>query len=186
MKNAIEESRLSLSAVKHAKFASHETYCYTAKLAIDGIVVAMVENDGQGGSTNVFQYGLPVAAKAKADALLAKLKVARVDDIKVRVACSCPSSSHPCCLCKGTKFYETDIGSGSDHAMTEHLRVSDRTKMFAKLKRLGSTLALVTETPTTTSFRHWRIVPVNDAAIKRVKDDLTKRGEDITGEWVTL
>lgn len=39
----------SLSSVKVAKFASHETLCFQAKIERDGVVVGSVENGGTGG-----------------------------------------------------------------------------------------------------------------------------------------
>ena len=40
--------RISLSALKVVKSRSFETVCFTAKLSFDGVLIATVENDGQG------------------------------------------------------------------------------------------------------------------------------------------
>lgn len=40
---------LTLKNIKHAAFASEETYCYSAVLYLDGKALAIVGNDGQGG-----------------------------------------------------------------------------------------------------------------------------------------
>lgn len=45
---------ISLSNVKHAAFASHETDCFSAKVYIDGKLAGSVSNDGQGGA-NLYQ-----------------------------------------------------------------------------------------------------------------------------------
>jgi hypothetical protein len=45
--------RLELKAIKHSAFASQETYCYTAKLYVNGKAVAVVGNKGHGGCDDV-------------------------------------------------------------------------------------------------------------------------------------
>ena len=42
-------SRITLKNIKHAAFASQETYCYSATVYFDGKKVGEVENDGHGG-----------------------------------------------------------------------------------------------------------------------------------------
>ena len=43
--------KLTLTKVKHAKFASEETECFEAIVCIDGVPCIYAENDGNGGST---------------------------------------------------------------------------------------------------------------------------------------
>lgn len=42
--------KLEMKAIKHSEFASQETYCYEAKLYVDGEPFAIVSNDGHGGA----------------------------------------------------------------------------------------------------------------------------------------
>ena len=48
--------KLELKNIKHSKFASEETYCYQAKVYVNGKPMIEVSNDGQGGSD--FQWAL--------------------------------------------------------------------------------------------------------------------------------
>lgn len=53
--------KIELKAIKYSEFASHETYCYQAKLYVNGKPFAFVENDGHGGADNVYPLNnLPV------------------------------------------------------------------------------------------------------------------------------
>lgn len=45
--------QLQLKNIQYAAFASHETHCYSASLYVDGKRVALVDNDGHGGSDRV-------------------------------------------------------------------------------------------------------------------------------------
>tara|TARA_R110000822_G_scaffold250108_2_gene377452 strand:+ start:533 stop:1048 length:516 start_codon:yes stop_codon:yes gene_type:complete len=44
--------KITLKNIKHAKFASRETYCFTANIYVDGKRRGTVENDGRGGCNN--------------------------------------------------------------------------------------------------------------------------------------
>lgn len=43
---------IELRGIKHSAFASQETFCYEAKLYVDGKLLAIVSNDGHGGCDN--------------------------------------------------------------------------------------------------------------------------------------
>jgi hypothetical protein len=43
--------KITLTKVKHAKFASEETECFEAIVCLDGVPCIYAENDGNGGST---------------------------------------------------------------------------------------------------------------------------------------
>lgn len=61
MKLADMKKRFALKAFKHAKFASHETECFEAKLALDGKVIGEARNEGSGGPTFVhFKAGFAI------------------------------------------------------------------------------------------------------------------------------
>ena len=61
-------TKYSLKAFKYAKFASHETNCFSATVCYDGKAVGHAENDGQGGSTivhlNEYGRGIPAVVAA--------------------------------------------------------------------------------------------------------------------------
>ena len=48
--------KLELKNIKHSDFASQETFCYEAKIYLDGKPLAHVENDGRGGSDLQLQH----------------------------------------------------------------------------------------------------------------------------------
>ena len=47
------QTRITISGLKVAKFASEETLCFSAKVAFDGVIFAAASNDGHGGCTFV-------------------------------------------------------------------------------------------------------------------------------------
>lgn len=47
----IDQSRVTLSNLKVAEFASEETMCFAATVLFDGVPIADAENDGHGGCT---------------------------------------------------------------------------------------------------------------------------------------
>ena len=47
------QTRITISGLKVAKFASEETLCFEAKVLFDGVVFAEARNDGHGGCTFV-------------------------------------------------------------------------------------------------------------------------------------
>jgi len=50
--------KITLSQIKYAAFASHETACFSATVSIDGLKAGTVENDGHGGSNNYHPHAL--------------------------------------------------------------------------------------------------------------------------------
>lgn len=46
--------KLQMKAIKHAEFASEETYCYEGKVYLDGKLFAYVSNDGRGGADRLY------------------------------------------------------------------------------------------------------------------------------------
>lgn len=50
--------KIELKNVKHAKFASHETECFTADVWVNGKKRGYAENSGQGGCTNIGPHDL--------------------------------------------------------------------------------------------------------------------------------
>lgn len=50
--------KIELKNIKYAAFASHETYCFTASVYIDGVKAGIVENDGHGGSHSYHPWAL--------------------------------------------------------------------------------------------------------------------------------
>jgi hypothetical protein len=49
----MKKPKIELKNLKHAEFASEETYCYSASLYVDGKKFATVSNDGRGGCDDV-------------------------------------------------------------------------------------------------------------------------------------
>lgn len=68
----LNQSRVSLAKIKHAEFASEETHCFSAEVVFDGRVVALVSNDGHGGSDNWYPAR---KGETMADALNAKMDI---------------------------------------------------------------------------------------------------------------
>ena len=50
--------KITLSQIKYAAFASHETACFSATVSIDGLKAGTVENDGHGGSNDYHPHAL--------------------------------------------------------------------------------------------------------------------------------
>ncbi|MEI9747413.1 MULTISPECIES: hypothetical protein [Morganellaceae] len=51
MSQQISQSRITLTSLKVAAFASEETWCFEAKVCLDGKVIANAHNSGTGGCT---------------------------------------------------------------------------------------------------------------------------------------
>jgi hypothetical protein len=82
MKLADMKKRFALKAFKHAKFASHETECFEAKLALDGKVIGEARNEGCGGPTFVhFKAGfaIPDMTPAEIEEMVDDLVAAELD-----------------------------------------------------------------------------------------------------------
>lgn len=60
---------IELKNVKHAKFASQETECFTATIYIDGVKAGEASNEGHGGSTSIYPRELEEKLNAYAKTL---------------------------------------------------------------------------------------------------------------------
>lgn len=54
MEHLIQQTRITLKHLKVADFASEETLCFTATVVFDGKSIAVADNSGRGGMTNLF------------------------------------------------------------------------------------------------------------------------------------
>lgn len=54
MEHLIQQTRITLKHLKVADFASEETLCFTATVVFDGKSIAIADNSGRGGMTNLF------------------------------------------------------------------------------------------------------------------------------------
>lgn len=59
-----EEHKITIERLKVCTWASEETYCFTAKIAMRGIIIGDANNDGRGGATDYHLPGLPADMKA--------------------------------------------------------------------------------------------------------------------------
>ena len=82
MKPADMKKRFALKAFKHAKFASHETECFEAKLTLDGKVVGEARNEGSGGPTFVHfkeSFVCPAMTESEIEEMVDDLVAAELD-----------------------------------------------------------------------------------------------------------
>ncbi len=61
--------KIELKNIKHAAFASEETYCFSASVLIDGVKEGEVSNDGHGGSHRWHPWALAAKVEKHAKTL---------------------------------------------------------------------------------------------------------------------
>lgn len=77
-------SRITLTSVKYAGFASQETHCFVATVLFDGLPVCVVENDGRGGSDNVFPLKKQTRTEMEANLAPVKAWIATLPPLEYR------------------------------------------------------------------------------------------------------
>lgn len=129
----IELSRISLKSVKHIDELSEETYCYTASIAVDGLVVGTVSNRGRGGQTDFHPK-----KEAKVAAKLAEIDYRNKN---IRIVCDCPHKNEEghCFLCEGEGFYLVSLEDSADYVLTEYLVKKEEARIIKKFLKKGYT-----------------------------------------------
>lgn len=148
-----DQTRLTVRGVKHAKFASQETECFSLTLCLDDKPVAVVENDGQGGGHRVHpakgvDYPTHRAKLAEIDTFLATLDGWRFPKDFKGVD---PDEEHP---------YDFDMAVSAllnDHLLAKDFdRQAKRTMLYCRSDKAGLYVAKVPAADHQRAIAHWQ------------------------------
>ena len=155
---SIDSTRITLSCIKHSVAMSRETFCFSAKVSIDGVPVGIVENSGRGESTRFYLFAAG-AAFNRGNAKLAECGIQRGDD----------------------KFIDAIDGVFSAIVTAKEI-ASAQKYVLNRARRAGSNYAMVFMVGNDVSARHWRF----NGTLEALKERLVANGLDISGTFHTL
>lgn len=156
---SIDRTRITLSSIKHSVAMSHETFCFSAKVSIDGVPVGVIENSGRGEATRFYSLG-PGAAGTRGDAKLAECGIPRSGD---------------------DQFVDAAEAVFAAFANAKEL-ASAQKYVLNKARRAGSTYAMVFMVGDDVSARHWKF----NGSLESLKERLVANGQDISGTFHVL
>lgn len=127
----MRKPKIELRGIKYSEFASQETYCYQAKIFVDGKHFADVENDGHGGADHVRPVG-----KFTHDDVIALNELIAATFPRGRYAPDPDGDRDPGPVEMGEEYlgeYTHDLESVCSELMAEYLLTRDAKKLMNKL-----------------------------------------------------
>lgn len=156
---SIDSTRITLSAVKHSVALSHETFCFSAKVLVDGVPVGTIENSGRGEATRFYPLATG-AAGTRGDAKLAECGIHRRGDDQF-----------------------VDAAESVFAAIAKAKEIASAQKyVLNKARKAGSTYAMVFMVGDDVSARHWEF----NGSLETLKARLAADGKDISGTFHVL